>query len=255
MAASLVFFRLLAYLGVGGIGALAALDPRQAALGFFRFSAALYAVLGAVSVLVAPRLPLGAVAPLVAALGVAFAYAALAPRLGRRGGRAALAVAALAGAFALGVELWIAAAESGGTATYVALGAALASATLLGSVLTAMVLGHWYLVMPGAPVEPLLRLSWLYLGSLVLRAALLGLVAARLSGHALARALDDAGPFVWPRLLFGIVAPLVLALMVISTVRIRSTQSATGILYVACVLVLIGEGLAKYLEVRTRLAV
>jgi hypothetical protein len=37
--------------------------------------------------------------------------------------------------------------------------------------------------------------------------------------------------------------------MVSETARIRSTQSATGILYVAVIFVLIGELLARYLTV------
>lgn len=60
------------------------------------------------------------------------------------------------------------------------------------------------------------------------------------------------GMFGWlllaMRLLWGIVAPWILALMIRSTLRTRSTQSATGILYAACVLVLIGEGSALYLR-------
>jgi protein NrfD len=57
------------------------------------------------------------------------------------------------------------------------------------------------------------------------------------------------GIFVWMRLLFGIAGPLTLVWFIWKTVEIRSTQSATGILYVQLFLVLSGELLAKYLRV------
>ncbi len=57
------------------------------------------------------------------------------------------------------------------------------------------------------------------------------------------------GVFVWMRLLFGLAGPLSLIWFIWKTVEIRSTQSATGILYVQLFLVLAGELLAKYLRV------
>ena len=55
------------------------------------------------------------------------------------------------------------------------------------------------------------------------------------------------------RILWGVVAPLVLAFLVYRTVKMRSTQSATGILYAMCVMVLIGEGCALYLLIHAGL--
>jgi len=57
------------------------------------------------------------------------------------------------------------------------------------------------------------------------------------------------GIFVWMRLLFGIAGPFSLVWFIWKTVEIRSTQSATGILYVQLFLVLSGELLATYLGV------
>ena len=57
------------------------------------------------------------------------------------------------------------------------------------------------------------------------------------------------GIFVWMRVLFGLAGPISLLWFVWKTVEIRSTQSATGILYVQLFLVLAGELLAKYLRV------
>ena len=63
------------------------------------------------------------------------------------------------------------------------------------------------------------------------------------------------GTFLMTRLLFGFIAPLVLLFMVWRCVRIRSNQSATGILYVVVAFVLIGEIIAKYMFVSHRLLI
>ena len=73
-----------------------------------------------------------------------------------------------------------------------------------------------------------------------------GLEGARLVASGLWSA---DGIFVWMRLLFGIVGPLSLIGFIWKTVEIRSTQSATGILYVQLLLVMSGELLATYLRV------
>jgi len=57
------------------------------------------------------------------------------------------------------------------------------------------------------------------------------------------------GVFVWMRLLFGLAGPVCLIWFIWKTVELRSTQSATGILYVQLFLVMAGELLAKYLRV------
>ena len=67
-------------------------------------------------------------------------------------------------------------------------------------------------------------------------------------------AVDPDGVFVWMRLLFGLAGPLSLIVFIWKTVEIRSTQSATGILYVQLFLVLSGELLATYLRLTAGLA-
>ena len=47
-------------------------------------------------------------------------------------------------------------------------------------------------------------------------------------------------------LFFGVVFPLILTYMVYETVKVKSTQSATGILYVVVTSVLMGELAYKY---------
>jgi len=132
----------------------------------------------------------------------------------------------------------------------------LTSALLLGAATAAMVLGHWYLVVLDLPISALRRLTVLLIVALAARSFVVGfaligpvhegLVDARLVAAGL---WSPDGVFVWMRLLFGIAGPISLLWFIWKTVEIRSTQSATGILYVQMFLVLSGELLAKYLRV------
>lgn len=116
----------------------------------------------------------------------------------------------------------------------------LSSAGLIGLTVTAMLLGHWYLIAPGMSLTPLQRL----LGGLY---AAVGLRSVAAAGP-LAAWLFGGPPFdglawAWLALRWGvgIVGLLLLLWMVQQTVRIRSTQSATGILYVAVIFCFFGE--------------
>ena len=53
--------------------------------------------------------------------------------------------------------------------------------------------------------------------------------------------------FFWPRIIFGVIVPIVLGIMIWSTVKIRHTQAATGLLYLAVVALLFGEFFSKFL--------
>jgi hypothetical protein len=239
---------LLFCLAAGGIAALAVVPPEGISRGFFRFTAGTYAAL--IVAALAARRPgeVRAYEGAIAASALLAGLYAAAPRMGR----AALALSAAAGAGGL------AAATLGSDGGAAALVAALLSAMLLGSAVTAMTLGHWYLVMPRLAPDPLLRLARLYAASIVLRTCAFAAALAILSiagGRALDRFLDGAGLFLFPRVLFGILAPLALAATILPAVRARDTQPATGMLYVACVLVLVGEGIAHYLRAVTGVAV
>jgi hypothetical protein len=90
----------------------------------------------------------------------------------------------------------------------------------------------------------------------VLRAALVGFVLMGPSHAGFAEVERVAyglwsvdGIFIWMRILFGIAGPFSLIYFIWRTVEIRSTQSATGILYVQLFLVLAGELLATHLRV------
>ena len=133
---------------------------------------------------------------------------------------------------------------------------ALTSAVLLGAAAGAMILGHYYLIVLDLPISALRRLTVLLIVSLVLRAAVVAfvLVGPVHAGYEDARRVaiglwSPDGVFVWMRLLFGIAGPLSLVYFIWKTVEIRSTQSATGILYVQLFLVLAGELVATYLRV------
>ena len=114
----------------------------------------------------------------------------------------------------------------------------LAAAT--GGVFAAMILGHWYLVTPKLPEEPLVlvsrRLLWIVALQVALFAAWVGFgigPGANASGGGPFAAL--VGPwalFVWLRLIVGLVFPLVVTWAALQTAKTRSMESATGLLYI-----------------------
>jgi hypothetical protein len=125
-----------------------------------------------------------------------------------------------------------------------------AGTLLLGSVLSAMLLGHWYLVVKDLPVEPLKTLTVLFFVAL----------AARLVATVAAFALDPAGGsavahrsflFVLIYGLFSLGTPMAMSWMVWGTVKIRSTQAATGILYGITVFILMGEAAGRFVLIKT----
>src|SRR5437867_3544839 len=130
------------------------------------------------------------------------------------------------------------------------------SALALGSAMTCMILGHWYLVDPGMSVRPLKILAASFV-SVVSARFLLSSYTAILFWRDLVSTEDDPLSsvllgnllFFGQRVVFGLVLPLALSWMIWQTVKIRSTQSATGILYVAVVFVLFGELLSHYILV------
>ena len=114
---------------------------------------------------------------------------------------------------------------------------------VLGSITTAMLLGHWYLNTPGMKLAPLQRLIGLISIAVVCRIAVSGsgawLEATRLAA---AESLSQQWLlFLTLRSLAGLVSPLGLAWMTWLTLKIPNTQSATGILYAAVILAFIGE--------------
>lgn len=126
----------------------------------------------------------------------------------------------------------------GGVGLFLAL---LAGALALGTVWSGMMLGHWYLVTPLLAPRPLLRLNAAMALCLVAQAVLAAWALAS-GGFA-----EGVAWLYWLRVVVGIAFPLLLAVPVWRTARVRSMMSATGLLYVALGTVLSGEIIAKAL--------
>ena len=164
-----------------------------------------------------------------------------------------------AGAGAVGGAALVASASLAGALPWPLAALQLVSgAALVGSVVNGMLLGHWYLNQPGLQPWALARLTVLGLGATVV-AALLGLVAApRLAGASTEGAVLGLPGYgssfgavffsVWLGLV-GLTGTVVA--MARRCVRIRSIQSATGLLYVAVVTAAIAEFVVRFLMVNT----
>ena len=194
---------------------------------------------------------------LLAALAMALVIGYLAALLLLRGGRSwtgLLAVAAAAALLSAATDGWLAAGEGGPKWIFGV--NALCAAALLGSVTVGMLLGHWYLVRTRLDVSHMKTFARFFAIALAARAVLFvaGLLGAGARSPVglerfLRAAAIDRGLFFWQRVFFGFLAPAAFAYMVQETARIRSTQSATGILYIAVIFVVYGEFLARYLSV------
>ena len=170
--------------------------------------------------------------------------------------------AVLSGAAALVMQGMAVAPGAGTPVAAMTVASFVTSAALLGGTSTAMILGHWYLVIPSMEVSLLQSIVKFHIGSTALRILVVSavvwwaLVAAELPEPGFERyILSIDGVFFWQRILFGLLGPVVLAYMTWETAKIRSTQSATGILYVDFFTVIVGEVLAKYLLVATTVPV
>jgi hypothetical protein len=119
-----------------------------------------------------------------------------------------------------------------------------ASGFLMGATLTAMLLGHSYLIAPSMTIEPLGRAVTLIAVGLVARGLLAGTGVAVLEAERFAsdigRHPSDA-PLLAVRWGVGFAAAAISVYLTRRTVQIRSTQSATGILYITTIFVLLGE--------------
>jgi hypothetical protein len=142
----------------------------------------------------------------------------------------------------------------GGWQNWILLVNHLAATLLLGSVMLTMVFGHWYLVIPRLSIDHLVRLTKVWTAAIAIRCAtivasvvILQVKRAVPWSEVLAGLMIQQGFFFWPRLIFGVVVPVILAFMIWNTVQIKHTQAATGLLYLAVVAVLFGEFFSKFL--------
>lgn len=157
------------------------------------------------------------------------------------------------GACALCAILLAAAVWGSGEPTPVAAGSRLLSGAVVGLTVHAMLLGHWYLNAPGMRVDALRRmidvalLAWL--PQLLLAIVAAGGARLLSDSSAVAPAVHSStASSLWAlRWLAGLVGLPVLLWMSRKTLDIPNTQSATGILYVACLAAIVGELAAQLL--------
>jgi hypothetical protein len=116
----------------------------------------------------------------------------------------------------------------------------------LGGVTLAMSLGHWYLVTPRLPEQPLNEMTLALLGIFALQLVVLGLnlaIPVRQQPATMTIAIAQ-NPAVWLRVGVGLLLPAVLGFLAWQASRMRGMMSATGLLYLATGAVLAGEALA-----------
>lgn len=268
MSLSAVLFLFLAHLGVGIMATLVVVS-RQAGVKFFRFNTGLAAILIAVAFAFRPSGPSdGALSTTaLAALGIAeiavVVYWATVGRALASVRPAIVAVGVGAGVVALVAQALVVAADRAIPMQVMTVLSFLSSAALLGGACTAMILGHWYLVIPSMQVSHLQSIVKVHIASMVVRIVVVAAAVFLAIGtwqpglgpsfrHYI---MSVAGIFFWQRVLFGLFGPALLSYLTWETAKIRSTQSATGILYVDFFTVVVGEVLAKYLLLATRVPV
>jgi hypothetical protein len=265
MSLSSILFLFLTHLGVG-LSLVLAWVGREAGVKFFRFIAGTAALLIGSAFVLRPETPAGqsviqqvATVLLLVCEAALVVYWATIGRMLARIRRAVLWTAIVSGIVAVSLQALDISANASGLIPLLTVASFLSSVALLGGACGAMILGHWYLVVPSLDIAHLQSIVRLHIGSLVVRtvvvvaAVIIAIVSwAPGAGPNFQRYITSAaGIFFWQRVLFGLAAPAGLAYLTWETAKIRSTQSATGILYVDFFTVLVGEVLAKYLLLST----
>jgi protein NrfD len=261
-----ILFLFLTHLGLGIVFTLPIVG-REAGVKFFRFNAGLAAALLAAAFLFGTgdegRWSAIAFNALIVAEAATILYWGTIGRMLARVRPLILGTACASGLVVLVAQALAVSAERTLAMEVLTVASFLSSAGLLGGACTAMVLGHWYLVIPSLQVTHLQKIVKVHMVSMVVRVV----VVAAAIFLAIATWEPGAGPsfqhyilsvsgvFFWQRVLFGLAGPALLSYMTWQTAKIRSTQSATGILYVDFFTVVVGEVLAKYLLLATNVPV
>jgi hypothetical protein len=120
-----------------------------------------------------------------------------------------------------------------------------ASGFVMGATLTAMLLGHYYLTAPTMTIAALKRAVTLIAWGLGARCLLAGIAVWVLGGlpigPAASRLAPDSPILLSARWGMGFAAAALAVYLTSKTVQIRSTQSATGLLYITTIFVFFGE--------------
>ena len=117
---------------------------------------------------------------------------------------------------------------------------AFAGALFSGTATVGMILGHWFIVRPRMSIAPLIRTIHALFVLTALNASL-SLLALLFVWSQLPQLVGDLRSFLWAHLIFGFVVTTVVNGVALFCARERSTQAATGFLYLAMLSVLIGE--------------
>ena len=118
----------------------------------------------------------------------------------------------------------------------------LSSGWLIGSAISTMLLGHWYLTATGMPLRPLQQFNTALLLAVVFRIMTAAMVLMWVNWP------PETSQKIWLSLRWaGLIGPLVLTWLVFRVLKYRNTQSATGVLYAVDILIFLGEATAALL--------
>jgi hypothetical protein len=171
----------------------------------------------------------------------------LAHRIRAGVGACGLAAALLAGAVAMAATVVPGGGAEVGGAPLQTVTRHLLSGAIVGLTVHAMLLGHWYLNAPGMSVAALVRMIDWALAAWGVQ-LVLSLAAVAVDPGAVRTADVTSTALLSLRWLAGLIGLPVLLVMSRKTLDIPNTQSATGILYVACLAAILGELTAQLLH-------
>lgn len=252
---------LLVEFTVGGLWVLWLADLRgRSAASFVKFGAAMVFVMAALTFWLAAKLtvhhdvdgypldasymPAARIA-LAMVFGLSLPYALLSLPQARAARLLAGGAASLAGLAAMALLAQVFALPTWGYAGVLL--SMVVGGLVVGGVSMGMVLGHWYLVTPRLPEQPLREMTAFLFVAMIVQGLLI-IPALALPRDAVANAVHTPilqNPFFWLRVGGGLAFPMLLVWMAYDSSRVRAMQSATGLLYIAMALVLSGEVLGK----------
>jgi len=223
MSLSAILFLFLVHLGVG-ITLVLAWVRREAGVKFFRFNAGTAALLIAVGFALRPDaanpgvLHTAATASLLVAEAALVIYWATIGRMLAKIRPAILWTAVVAGLVSVTLQGLDVSRDAPGLMPLLTVASFLSSVALLGGTCGAMVLGHWYLVVPSLDVAHLQSIVRLHIGSTVVRvvvvaaAVMIAIVTWEPGVPNFERYIFSIdGIFFWQRVLFGLGGPAVLS--------------------------------------------
>lgn len=137
----------------------------------------------------------------------------------------------------------------------------LSSMALLSISNFAMILGHYYLVVPKLSEEPLIYCLFIFWTVIILKmiSSVSVLISVGMPYLTEGTTLGDGYMYNWlfitMRWLWGYLAPFILSLFTFRLCKLRSIQSATGVLYIVEFFVIVGELISVYLMTKHGLPV